>query len=185
MSCMITRSYRLLIAFLEGLYLLTSLTTSSVELQKLVAFENAFERIFKIIDSEGSLTHGGVVVQDCLSLLSNLLRLNASNQSFFRETGGMTKLSGLLQSAIDEQNGPEPIADWAATQRDKNVWGVFAVIQLFLLGGNVGTQVNQTAFWQSGAVFHILGIAVHPSMDTDIRSEVGSLWLRNVQCINY
>ena len=146
-----------------------------MELQKLVAFESAFERIFKIIDSEGSLTHGGVVVQDCLSLLSNLLRLNASNQSFFRETGWMTKLSGLLQLAIEEQNGPEPVADWAATQRDKNVWGVFAVIRLFLLGGNVGTQVNQMAFWQSGAVFHVLGIAVHPSMDIDIRSEVGAI----------
>ena len=146
-----------------------------MELQKLVAFENAFERIFKIIDSEGSLTHGGVIVQDCLSLLANLLRLNASNQSFFRETGWVSKLAGLLEQAIKDQNGPEPIADWAAAQRDKNLWGIFAVIRLFLLGGNIGTQLNQMAFWQSGVVFHVLGIAVHPSMDVDIRSEVGSL----------
>lgn len=44
---------------------------------------------------EGGL-EGGVVVQDCLSCLDGLLRLNVSNQTFFRETGLTPFLSSLL-----------------------------------------------------------------------------------------
>ena len=54
-------------------------------LQKIVAFENAFERIFHILTVEGN-SDGGVIVEDCLNLLLNLLKNNASNQNFFRET---------------------------------------------------------------------------------------------------
>ena len=53
--------------------------------QKIVAFENAFERLLLIVGSEG-YSDGGIIVEDCLSLLLNLLRNNLSNQNFFRET---------------------------------------------------------------------------------------------------
>ena len=162
---------------LEGLLLLTVLTPSSPDLQKLVAFENAFDRIFNIIDAEGSLTHGGVVVQDCLSLLANLLRLNGSNQSFFRETGGMSKVAKILGQVIQDQSSPAGLAEWIASQRDKNVWGLLSVIRLFLFGGGTSTKINQVSFWQSGVVFRILDIAFHPSMENNIRSEAG-LFLR-------
>ncbi|KAJ6730037.1 B3 DOMAIN-CONTAINING PROTEIN [Salix viminalis] len=49
------------------------------EIQKILVFEGAFEKIFSIIKEEGG-SEGGVVVQDCLELLNNLLRNNASNQ---------------------------------------------------------------------------------------------------------
>jgi hypothetical protein len=58
---------------------LISLTEGNPEIQKLVAFENAFEQLFLIIEQEGGVD-GGIVVQDCLSLLGNLLRYNSSNQ---------------------------------------------------------------------------------------------------------
>lgn len=137
-----------------------------------MAFENAFDRIFRIIDSEGALTHGGLIVQDCLSLLANLLRLNISNQSFFRETGWVKKLAGLLGEAIREQDLPEGVAEWARPQRDKNVWGLLAVLQLFLVKGSVGTQANQTSFWQSGVLVQILDMAFRESFDVPIRAEV-------------
>ena len=53
--------------------------------QKIVAFENAFERLLHIVTVEGN-SDGGIIVEDCLSLLLNLLRNNLSNQNFFRET---------------------------------------------------------------------------------------------------
>ena len=156
----------------EGLFLLTALTPSSPDLQKLVAFENAFDRIFAIIDSEGALTHGGITVQDCLSLLANLLRLNVSNQSYFRETGWAKKLANLLSEAIREEDSTDGVATWAKSQRDKNIWGLLVVLQLFLMKGSVGTQANQMSFWQSGVLTQILDIAFRESFDVTIRAEV-------------
>ncbi|MCJ1284597.1 hypothetical protein MMC26_003931 [Xylographa opegraphella] len=155
----------------EGLLLLTAITASSSDLQKLVAFENAFDRIFAIIDAEGSLIHGSVVVQDCLSLLANLLRLNASNQSFFRETGGPLRVAALLDQVRREEDAPGGVADWAASQRDKNLWGLLCVVRLFLSTGSAGTQVNQIAFWQNDVTPLILEIAFQPTMDQSVRAE--------------
>lgn len=152
--------------------LLTALTPSSPDLQKLVAFENAFDRIFGIIDAEGALTHGGITVQDCLSLLANLLRLNVSNQSYFRETGFVKKLARLLSEAIREQDLPDGVEEWARPQRDKNVWGLLAVLRLFLVTGSIGTQANQLSFWQSGVLTQVLDIAFRESFDIPIRAEV-------------
>ena len=156
---------------LEALLLLTSLTPASPDLQKLVAFENAFDRIFSVIESEGSLTNGGVIVQDCLSLLANLLRLNASNQSFFRETGGVAKISHTLALALKEEASQDGINEWNGPQRDKNLWGFLSVIRLFLIGGSVGTHMNQSAFWQNGVVSQVLEIAFHPTLPAPIRAE--------------
>lgn len=140
-----------------------------------MAFESAFDRIFEIVDAEGSLTHGGVIVQDCLSLLANLLRLNASNQSYFRETGWSKKLASLLQHSLREQDSHDGVADWATPQRDKNLWGLLAVIRLFLIKGSIGTQANQNSFWQSGVLIQVLEIAFHQSIDMMIRAEVRHL----------
>lgn len=63
----------------EGLLLLIKLTSGNADIQKIVAFENAFERLFSITLEEGSID-GGIIVQDCLQLMHNLLRHNASNQ---------------------------------------------------------------------------------------------------------
>ncbi|KAK4486471.1 hypothetical protein RD792_009151 [Penstemon davidsonii] len=64
----------------EALLLLTYLTREAEEIQKILVFEGAFEKIFSIIKEEGG-SDGGVVVQDCLELLNNLIRNNASNQT--------------------------------------------------------------------------------------------------------
>lgn len=151
---------------------MTALTPASPELQKLVAFENAFDRVFAIIDNEGSLTNGGVVVQDCLSLLANLLRLNASNQSFFRETGGVPKVAAILAQALKDETSPDTVNEWNASQRDKNLWGFMSIIRLFLLGGSVNTQMNQSTFWQNGVVFQMLEIGFHATLPAPIRAEV-------------
>ena len=56
-----------------------SLTETNADIQKIVAFENAFDRLLEIITAEGGL-NGGIIVQDCLQLTLNLLRYNVSNQ---------------------------------------------------------------------------------------------------------
>ena len=67
----------------EALLLLIQLTKGNANLQKIVAFENAFDKIVDIIELEG-YSDGGIVVEDCLKLMLNLLRNNSSNQTFFR-----------------------------------------------------------------------------------------------------
>lgn len=64
--------------------LLIQLTKGNANIQKIVAFENAFDRIFDVIEQEGN-ADGGIVVEDCLLLMLNLLRGNVSNQNFFKE----------------------------------------------------------------------------------------------------
>ena len=159
----------------EGLSLLTYLTPNSPELQKMVAFENAFDRIFNIIRLEGSLSQGDRIVEDCLILLANLLRLNASNQSFFRETGSVAKLAKLLNDALAEQDGEEEVAEWAKVQRNRNIYALLAVLRLCLVtGGGAGTQKNQESFCQHGILGQTLQLAFSRSTEIQIKAEVCS-----------
>lgn len=154
----------------EGISVLIGLTPTSSELQKLVAFENAFDRIFNVIIAEGSLSNGDRVVEDCLVLLANLLRLNLSNQSFFRETGCAPKLARLLRDGL--QGSEEEVADWAKLQRNRNLYALLAVIRLFLIRGSAGTNASQDAFWQHGVLAQVLQLAFSHGEEIRIRAEV-------------
>lgn len=72
-----------------------SLILQSPDIQKLLAFEGAFDRLFTIIQEEGG-ADGGRIVQDCLTSIDGLLRLNVSNQTFFRESGLTGFIAALL-----------------------------------------------------------------------------------------
>lgn len=155
----------------EGLSLLTYLTPHSNELQKLVAFENAFDKIFLIIEKEGSLSGGDRIVEDCLILLANLLRMNVSNQSHFRETGCVPRLTLLLNDAVTEEAQGEEVADWVAAQRNRNIYALLAVLRLFLVRDGTGTQANQISFWQNGVLEKVLKLAFDHSTEVQIKSE--------------
>ncbi|TVY58600.1 Intracellular protein transport protein USO1 [Lachnellula cervina] len=155
----------------EALSLLTYLTPNSSELQKVVAFENVFDRIFNIIKLEGSLSHGDRIVEDCLILLANLLRLNVSNQSFFRETGCVPKLAKLLNDALGGEGAEEEVAEWARVQRNRNIYALLAVLRLFLITGGIGTQANQGSFWQHGVLALVLQLAFSRSTEIQIKAE--------------
>ena len=156
----------------EGLSLLIHLTPTSTELQKRVAFEDAFERIFNIIKSEGSLLHGDRIVEDCLILLANLLRFNVSNQSFFREAGCVPKVARLLNDTLREQGSEPEVAEWAKLQRNRNIYALLAVLRLFLVIGGVGTQANQASFWQNGVLNQVLQLAFNRATEMQIKAEV-------------
>src|SRR6266536_753344 len=159
----------------EGLSLLTYLTPNSFELQKLVAYENAYDRIFNIIKLEGSLSHGDRIVEDCLILLANLLRLNVSNQSYFRETGCVSKLARLLIDAVGDQGTEEEVAEWAKAQKNRNIYALLAVIRLFLITGGAKTEANQASFWQHGILVQVLQLAFSRSTEMQIKAEVCTL----------
>lgn len=170
----------------EAIGLLTGLTPKSVEIQKLVAFENAFERIFAIVEADGSLSEGGSAVEDCLILLANLLRRNASNQSLFRESGCMTKLGGLLRNVLEAQHPGGEVAAWAQVQRNRNMYAFLAVIRLFLAAGSAGVSQNQNAFWKHGLVYHVLQLAFsrdigHVPIKAEVRTSCLSFQKR--ECI--
>jgi intracellular protein transport protein USO1 len=59
--------------------MLQSLISQNAEIQKILAFEGAFEKLLNIVSSEGGI-EGGVVVQDSLTSIDGLLRFNVSNQ---------------------------------------------------------------------------------------------------------
>eukprot|EP00850_Spirogloea_muscicola_P018952 SM000179S03424 [mRNA] locus=s179:212840:217911:- [translate_table: standard] len=80
----------------ETLLLLINLTRSAEEIQKIVVFEGAFDRLFNIMREEGS-ADGGIIVQDSIELLNNLVRGNSSNQVYLRETIGLHHIPALLK----------------------------------------------------------------------------------------
>lgn len=156
----------------EAITLLTYLTPSSPDIQKLVVYEDAFKKIFAIITAEG-LLEGSQVVEDCLILMANLLRLNSTTQSQFRESGCVPQLAQLLkgayQSSADEDG---EVAPWAQAQRNRNVYALLAVIRLFLVRGAVGTSQNQSHFWQHHLLFHALQLAFSHTAEIPIKAEV-------------
>lgn len=56
-----------------------SLTSQSPDIQKILAFEGAFEKLFNIVNAEGGVD-GGLVVLEALTTVESLLRFNTSNQ---------------------------------------------------------------------------------------------------------
>ncbi|TQV91345.1 intracellular protein transport protein (UsoA) [Cordyceps javanica] len=154
----------------EGINLLTSLTPTSIDIQKLVAFENAFEKIFTIIESDGSLSEGGRSAEDCLILLANLLRRNASNQTLFRESGCTKKLADLLHSVL-QAGDSDDVAVWAQSQRNRNLYAFLAILRLLLTPGSAGVSQNQKLLWKYGLCVDVLHLAFSPDIKVEIRAE--------------
>lgn len=155
----------------QGLLLLQQLTKSNAAIQKIVAFENAFERLLDIITEEGSSDGGkliftqncywtiwsylfslntvgffggffvflacdmswhlssflcaGIVVEDCLLLLLNLLKNNSSNQNFFKEGSYIQRMKPWFEVG-DDNSG------WSA-QKVTNLHLMLQVIYLIVI----------------------------------------------------
>lgn len=110
----------------DALLLLIQLTRGNANIQKIVAFENAFDRIFDVILQEGG-AEGGIIVEDCLLLMLNLLRGNVSNQNFFKEGSYIQRLTPMFQLPPD-QIDESPINGWSP-QKVANVHCMVQVIR--------------------------------------------------------
>ncbi|XP_044503865.1 golgin candidate 6-like isoform X1 [Mangifera indica] len=142
----------------EALLLLTYLTREAEEIQKIVVFEGAFEKIFCIIKEEGG-SDGGVVVQDCLELLNNLLRTNASNQILLRETIGFDPLLSILKLRGSRYKFTQ--------QKTINLLSALETINLLMMGGSEtdpgkdsNKLTNKTVLVQKKVLDHLLMLGV-------------------------
>ncbi|KAI9178652.1 hypothetical protein LWI28_029247 [Acer negundo] len=142
----------------EALLLLTYLTREAEEIQKIVVFEGAFEKIFSIIKEEGG-SEGGVVVQDCLELLNNLLRSNSSNQILLRETMGFDPLISILKLRGSAYSFTQ--------QKTINVLSVLETINLLMRGGSeadpgrdANKLTNKTVLVQKKVLDYLLTLGV-------------------------
>jgi hypothetical protein len=145
----------------EGLLLFISLLSTNAEIQKIVAFEGAFDRLFAIISQEGGIASGGIVVQDCLSGVAGLLRYNVSNQNYFRETSCIPHLRPLLlfppsavlaqPDSIEAAQALDAFAfqEWPE-QKTINAQMVLHLIRTLMTGAGDGRAQNQRALLTAG-----------------------------------
>jgi len=70
---------RLTILMSEAITMVQALTSLSPDIQKVLAFEGAFEKLFNTVTQEGGVD-GGLVAQGALTCVDGLLRFNSSNQ---------------------------------------------------------------------------------------------------------
>lgn len=159
----------------EAILLLMALVRDNFNIQKLVAFENTFDRLFEIIEEEGGI-RGSILVQDCLTLLTNLLMYNASNQKFFLETDCVPKLASLLAENIDSvegsTDGGSSFADapivWTE-QRLQNMTIALEICKSFVDQDNQEKEKNQDRLYQAGIFFSILRLTFSQSTEIPIR----------------
>ncbi|KAJ4827560.1 Golgin candidate 6 [Turnera subulata] len=142
----------------EALLLLTYLTREAEEIQKIVVFENAFDKIFSIIKEEGG-SEGGVVVQDCLELLNNLLRNNGSNQILLRETIGFDALLSILKLRGSAYSFTQ--------QKTINLLSALETINILMTGGSetepgkdANKLTNRVQLVQKKVLDHLLMLGV-------------------------
>ncbi|KAG1714453.1 General vesicular transport factor p115 [Nymphon striatum] len=114
----------------DALLLLQQLTKNHANIQKIIAFENAFDRLLDIVEEEG-LSDGGIVVEDCLVLLLNLLKNNTSNQTFFKEGSFIQKLGPFFRLQSDS----EVDAGWSA-QKVANIHLMLQVLRTLVAPSN-------------------------------------------------
>lgn len=152
----------------DALLLLIQLTKGHANLQKIVAFENAFDKLVDIIETEGH-SDGGIVVEDCLRLMLNLLRNNASNQTFFREGSYIQRISPFFELNLDEE---ELEVGWAA-QKVSNMLYMLSVVRTLIAPSNP-TQVTlscQTTIESCGLLKRFSGILMAAGIPADILTE--------------
>ncbi|XP_022085188.1 general vesicular transport factor p115-like [Acanthaster planci] len=153
----------------DGLLLLTALTKGNANIQKIVAFENAFDLLLRIIMEEGG-SDGGIVVEDCLQLLLNLLKKNSSNQTFFKEGSFIQRLSPFFElQTLVPQN---PDGTWS-TQKVKNVHHMLQVIRSLVSPNNPqqATSACQKLIHSCGLLKQLCSILMASGVPADILTE--------------
>ncbi|KAF9009836.1 hypothetical protein BDZ89DRAFT_964597 [Hymenopellis radicata] len=130
----------------EAISVVQALVASSPDIQKILAFQGAFEKLFNTIRQEGGV-EGGAVAHEALACVDSLLRFNSSNQSYFRETGIPPMLCSLLQFPSNITPQQPPPQDFALQfwddQKLSNASYAVAIIGM-LLGSKGGSQESAT-----------------------------------------
>ncbi|XP_048855730.1 general vesicular transport factor p115 isoform X2 [Brienomyrus brachyistius] len=148
----------------DGLLLLQQLTKGNAAIQKIVAFENAFERLLDIITEEGT-SDGGIVVEDCLLLLLNLLKNNSSNQNFFKEGSYVQRMRPWFEVG-DDNSG------WSA-QKVTNLHLMLQLVRVMVSPVNSpgATSSCQKTMYQCGLLQQLCTILMATGVPADILTE--------------
>ena len=150
----------------EAILLLMTVVNDSPHVQRLVAFENIFEKLFSIIEEEGSL-RGSIVVNDCISLINNILKYNTSNQTLFIETGHLPKLASLLNEPFAAMEEDETF--YWNEQRINNIVACMDIVSLLVEPGVTTTESNQIQLLRSNILMIVLRLAFYPTISQRIR----------------
>ncbi|KNZ50098.1 hypothetical protein VP01_45g9 [Puccinia sorghi] len=138
----------------EVLLILLNITEKNADIQKIIAFEGGFDRLFHIIDVEGGIGAGGIVVQDCLLCVGQLLRYNVSNQNYFRETSCIPHLAPMLLFPPAQDLHPVALDSFAtqpwSEQKLNNALLVLALARILVSGAGAGKIANQRALLIGG-----------------------------------
>ncbi|NXX94781.1 USO1 factor, partial [Centropus bengalensis] len=148
----------------DGVLLLQQLTKSNAAIQKIVAFENAFERLLDIITEEGN-SDGGIVVEDCLLLLQNLLKNNNSNQNFFKEGSYIQRMKPWFEVSDDN-------CGWSA-QKVTNLHLMLQLVRVLVSPTNPpgATSSCQKAMFHCGLLQQLCTILMATGVPADILTE--------------
>ncbi|XP_042230917.1 general vesicular transport factor p115-like isoform X2 [Homarus americanus] len=149
----------------DTLLLLTQLTKSNTNLQKIVAFENGYDHMFEIIQGEG-FADGGVVVEDCLILMLNLLHNNPSNQTFFKEGSYIQRLTSFFSLPLDSKDG------WSA-QKVTNIHYMLQLVQTMVAPQNPAQAVAscQKLMNRCGLLQALAGLLMASGVPVDILTD--------------
>lgn len=175
----------------ECLLLLPGLLAGNADLQKIVAFSGAFEKLLGIVDKEGGI-EGGIIVQDTLVAIGSLLRYNVSNQvrfaaasldretlmtlapqNYFRELSLIPLLPPILYfpSPAPPLETPAPddfTLQYWPEQKLVNAGLVLGLIRM-LVGSPGGG--NQTAMVSSGVTRCLLEIALSSNAPGPLKAQ--------------
>ncbi|XP_037957044.1 general vesicular transport factor p115-like [Teleopsis dalmanni] len=148
----------------DALLLLIQLTNSNTNIQKIVTFENAYDKIFQIIHDEGR-SDGGIIVEDCLILLLNLLKNNSSNQQFFKEGSYIQKLAEMFVFSLT--------ADSWTPQKVSNVHCMLQVVRTLVSPNNQQIMICacQNVMRQSKLLNSLCIILMSSGIPADILTE--------------
>uniref|UniRef100_A0A182JUG0 Vesicle tethering protein Uso1/P115-like head domain-containing protein n=1 Tax=Anopheles christyi TaxID=43041 RepID=A0A182JUG0_9DIPT len=150
----------------DALLLMIQLTKGNGNIQKIVAFENAFDRLLDVIKEEGC-SDGGIVVEDCLILMLNLLKNNPSNQQFFKEGSYIQRLAPMLELSTDhDQAGMSP-------QKVSNLHCMLQVVRALVCPSNPQQVISscQKAIRSSGLLSAICNIIMASGVPPDLLIE--------------
>ena len=118
----------------DAILLLSYLTRSNSQIQKIVAFEGAFERLMLIISEEG-YSDGIIIVEDCITVMQNLLRGNSSNQAFYREANQVQSLVPFFDFKLSSS------VKWS-NQKTSNVLAMLLLVRCLVSPANSQQNVS-------------------------------------------
>lgn len=153
----------------ETLLLLIKLTKGNANIQKIVAFENAFDRLFEIVSSEG-YSEGGIIVEDCLLLMLNLLKNNSSNIHFFKEGSYIQKLLPMFHTTPEDLI-PEDL-EWSP-QKVSNVHCMLQIVRTLVSPSNAVQIISscQKIMKYAGLLDSLCNILMASGVPADILTE--------------